>query len=322
MQRALNPLCLSVTFFASSCRVFSGKTTAVTISPGVRFMIGSAFCFSLMSLGVKLVGQRIPSQEVVLVRSVLNAAFTYGMLRRAGVRAWGNRPSVLILRGLFGFLALSCIYYALVHLPLADATVLQYTNPVWTALFAAWLLGESMRRKELGLVFASLLGVVLIARPAFLFGSGAARLELLAVGAALVGSMFSAAAYVTVRQLARSEDPLVIVFYFTLVAMVSSIPGTLAGAVWPRLHEWGYLVLLSLAAQGGQVMLTRGLQLEPAGRATAIGYVQVVFAAAWGAIFFAEVPDGWAVGGAGVILGSTLLLARMHSRAAAPAVAR
>jgi drug/metabolite transporter (DMT)-like permease len=253
-------------------------------------MVGSAFCFSVMSLGVKLVGQRIPSQEVVLVRGVLNAAFTWLMLRRASIRPWGNRPLVLALRGLFGFLALSCLYYALVHLPLADATVLQYTNPVWTALFAAWLLGESMRRGELGLVLASLLGVVLIARPAFLFGGNAARLDLLAVAAALVGSMFSAAAYVTVRQLARSEDPLVIVFYFTLVAVVGSLPGTLREPVWPRPQEWLFLVLLAVAAQGGQVLLTRGLQLEPAGRATAIGYLQVVFAAVWGALFFAEIP--------------------------------
>lgn len=292
------------------------------LTPGVRFMVGSAFFFSVMSLGVKLVGQRIPTQEVVLVRGVLNAAFTYAMLRAAGVRPWGKRPAVLILRGLFGFLALSCLYYALVHLSLADATVLQYTNPVWTALFAAWLLGERMRRGEWVLVFASLAGVVLIARPGFLFGGSAPRLDLLAVTAALVGSMFSAGAYVTVRQLARTEDPLVIVFYFTLVAVAGSLPGTLVAPVWPEPHEWGFLLLVALTAQAGQVLLTRGLQREPAGRATAIGYLQVVFAAAWGAIFFAELPDAWVVAGAGIILGSTLVLVRLHSRGAsiAPSV--
>jgi drug/metabolite transporter (DMT)-like permease len=292
------------------------------ITPGVRYMVGSAFFFSAMSLGVKLVGQRIPSQEVVLVRGVLNAAFTYAMLRRARVRPWGNQPSVLILRGLFGFLALSCVYYALVHLPLADATVLQYTNPIWTALLAAWLLGERMRKWEVVLVLASLLGVLLIARPAYLFGGAAARLDLLAVAAALVGSMFSAGAYVTVRQLARTEDPLVIVFYFTLVTVAGSLPGTMIAPVWPEPREWGILLLVALTAQAGQVMLTRGLQLEPAGRATAIGYLQIVFAAVWGAVVFAEYPDGWVIAGAGVILGSTLVLVRLHSRAAsiAPSV--
>lgn len=294
-------------------------TNHPSLSPGVRYMIASAFFFSVMSLGVKLVGQRIPTAEVVLVRGVLNATFTWGMLRQAHVRPWGTRPLVLALRGLFGFLALLCLYYGLVHLPLADATVLQYTNPVWTALFAAWLLNEHMGRGEVALVLASLAGVVLIARPEVLFGGGAPRLDLLAVGVVLLGSMFSAGAYVTVRQLARSEDPLVIVFYFTLVAVAGSLPLTLSDPVWPTALEWSYLVGLAIAAQAGQVFLTRGLQLEPAGRATAIGYLQVVFAALWGAVFFRELPDGWVAAGAAVILGSTLLLIRQRSRA--PSVA-
>ena len=290
------------------------------LSPGVRYMVASAFFFSVMSLGVKLVGQRIPTQEVVLVRGVLNAGFTLALLRRAGVRPWGSRPRVLVARGLFGFLALSCLYYGLVHLPLADATVLQYTNPVWTALFAAWLLQERMGRGEIGLVLASLIGVTLIARPSFLFGGGA-RLDLFAVGVVLLGSMFSAAAYVTVRQLARTEDPLVIVFYFTLVSVAGALPGTVVAPVWPTPLEWIFLLLVGITAQGGQVFLTRGLQREPAGKATAIGYLQVVFAGIWGAVFFGELPDGWAIAGSLVILGSTLALARHHRRAPAAAPA-
>jgi drug/metabolite transporter (DMT)-like permease len=277
-------------------------------------MILGAFFFSLMSLGVKAVGQRIPSQEVVLVRGVLNVAFSYALLRRARVPPWGNRPGVLILRGLLGFAALSSLYYALVHLPLADATVLQYTNPVWTALFAVWVLGERMRRREAALVLTSLLGVVLVARPSVLFGGEASGLDMVAVAVALLGAMFSAAAYVTVRKLGRTEHPLVIVFYFTLVTVPASLPGMMAGAVWPTPAEWLVLLGVGVAAQGGQVYMTRGLQLEPAARATAVGYLQVVFAALWGVLFFGEFPDGWTAAGALVILASTLALAWTHRR--------
>jgi drug/metabolite transporter (DMT)-like permease len=206
-----------------------------TFSPGIRYMIAGAFFFSLMSLAVKLVGQRIPSQEIVMVRGLLNLLFTWAMLRAAGVYLWGSRPGVLALRGLLGFVALSCFYYGIIHLPLADATVLQYTNPVWTGLLAAWLLGERMKPAEGALVVASLVGVVLIARPAILFGSAAQSLDLVAVGVALTGAIFSAAAYVTVRQLGRTEHPLVIVFYFTLVTVPASLPGVMfAGPVLPR----------------------------------------------------------------------------------------
>jgi drug/metabolite transporter (DMT)-like permease len=285
------------------------------LTPGIRYMIAGAFFFSLMSLGVKAAGQRIPSQEIVLVRGISNVLITYAMMRRAAIPIWGNRPVVLLLRGLLGFAALSCFYYALVHLPLADATVLQYTNPVWTALLAGWLLGERLRPRETVLVLASLLGVVLIARPSLLFG-GAPRLDLLAVAIALAGAMFSASAYVTVRKLGRTENPLVIVFYFTLVTVPASIPGVMLAAVWPTPFEWGVLLAIGLTAQAGQVYLTRGLQLEPAGRATAVGYLQIVFAAAWGAAFFLEMPDAWTLAGAAVILASTLLLVSAQKRPA------
>lgn len=283
-------------------------------SRGIQYMVAGAFFFSVMSLGVKLAGSRIPSQEVVLIRGVITLAFTYLLLRRVGVRPKGERRGMLMLRGLFGYGALSCLYYSLVHLPLADATVLQYMNPIITALLAGWLLDERMQRWEVGLVLASFFGVILIARPSFLFGSASSGLDLGAVAIALLGATCSACAYVTVRKLSRTEHPLVIVYYFTLVTVPAAIPGTLANAVWPSSREWLILLGVGLAAQGGQVYLTRGLQLEPAGKATAAAYTQVVFAALWGAIFFGEFPDLWVIAGASIILASTLILARVHAR--------
>lgn len=290
------------------------------ISPGLWYMIGGAFSFSLMSLAVKLVGQRIPSQEVVLVRGAMNAAFSYALLRRAGVRPWGEHPRALALRGLFGFSSMSCLYFALVRLPLADATVLQYTSPVWTALLAVWVLGERMRPWEAALAGASLAGVVLIARPSFLFGAAAPRLDLLAVAASLAGAMFSAAAYVTVRKLGRTEHPLVIVFYFTLVTVPASLPGALTNLVQPTAREWLVLLAVGVTAQFGQVFLTQGLQREPAGKATAAGYLQVVFAALWGALFFAEIPDRWTLLGSLVVLASVLGLAVVRAPSRPPAL--
>lgn len=272
-------------------------------------MLAGAFFFSLMSLLVKLVGQRVPSQEVVLVRGVLTAAISWVMLRRAGVAPWGTRPPVLLLRGLSGFGALSCLYYAVVHLPLADAAVLQFTNPVWALLLSAWLLRERFTRLEGALTLLGLGGVILVARPSFLFGESAVALSLFAVGIALLGAIFNATSAVMIRKLARTEHALVIVFYFALVTVPASIPGAFADPVWPTAREWILLLGVAVTAQVGQVYHTLGLQREPAGRATAVGYIQIVLAAIWGATFFGEIPTVWTVAGAGLILGSTLLIA-------------
>jgi drug/metabolite transporter (DMT)-like permease len=288
------------------------------LTPGVRWMAAGAFWFSLMSLLVKVAGQRLPVMEIVLVRAVVTLALSWWMIRRLDVHPWGVHHGRLILRGVFGFLALSCFYYGVIHLPLAEATVIQYMNPVWTALLAAWLLRERMGPREIACVLAGLAGVVVIARPGFLFGAVAAGLDPLVVGIALMGSLGSAAAYTTVRSLSGREHPMVIVFFFPLVTVPLALPLALRVWTWPTPLEWLVLLGVGVTTQMGQVAITRGLSMERAGKATAVGYLQIVFAATWGALFFLELPDGWTLAGAALIVASTLALAH-GSRVAAPA---
>ena len=277
---------------------------------GLRYMAAAAFFFSVMSLLVKVAGQRLPTQEVVLARSSVGALLCWLSLRSRGVSVAGNRKGLLTVRALLGYGALSCFFYALVHLPLADATVIQYTNPVFTALFAALLLAERLRPREVALVIVSLGGVVLMARPELLFRSGGERLDLLAAGIALLGAVLSAGAYVAVRRLGATEDPLVIVFYFAMVSTLGSLPLTLRNPVLPTALEWLALGGIGLVTQLGQVFMTKGLRLEAAGRAMAVGYMQIVFAAFWGMLFFAELPDAWGVAGALLIVLGTFGIAR------------
>ncbi len=280
--------------------------SAPRIAPGLRYMALGAFWFSLMSLLVKVAGQRIPSPQVVLVRGVITLALSYWLVRRAGVSPWGNNRLRLAVRGFLGFVGLSCFYFSLAHLPIAEATVFQYMNPVFTALLAGWLLGEGMGRREVACVAGSLLGVALVTQPDFLFGGGT-RLEPLYVAIAMTGALGSAGAYVTIRTLTR-EHPLVIVFYLPLVTVPATLPMVGANAVWPTPLEWLVLAGVGVTTQIAQVYMTRGLQMEAAGRATAVGYLQIVFAALWGAVFFGELPDGWSVLGVLLIVGSTLAL--------------
>jgi drug/metabolite transporter (DMT)-like permease len=261
-----------------------------------------------MSLQVKLAGHRLHSSEIVFVRSLLSLVFTYVLLKRARVPVGGNRKGALVLRGLFGFIALSCFFFALTRLPLADATVLHFTNPVFAAVLAAVLLHERVGPKEVLGLLVSLSGVVLVARPSWLFGAGAGALDLLAVGVALGGAFFSALAYVVVRDLRRTEHHLVVVFYFPLIAMPLSIPPMVPFAVWPTLADWVLLLGVAVATQIAQVYLTKGLHAERAVPATSISYVQILFAAVWGLLFFDEWPAPLGIVGAALVIAGTLLV--------------
>ena len=280
------------------------------VSPGVRHMAASAFFFSLMSLLVKLAGSRLPSNQIVLARGVVCLVLSYGWLRTRGLRPWGTNPRALLLRGLFGTLALLCFYYTLVTIPFAESVVLQHLNPIFAALLAAVLLRERIGARLAVATVLCLAGVLAITRPVTLFGGSDPAHDLPALGlaAGLAGAVCSSLVFVLIRSIGSREDPLVIVFYFPLVTVPVVLPLALAAWVWPTPLEWLTLVGVGIATQLAQVHMTRGLALEPAGRASSILYLQVALAALWRALFFEEIPDLFTLIGGGLIVAGTLTL--------------
>jgi drug/metabolite transporter (DMT)-like permease len=268
-----------------------------------------------MSACAKVAGARIPSQEIVLFRGAIITVMTLWALRARNLKPWGEERGLLLLRGCLGYAALSCFLWAVIRLPLADTTVIHFTNPVWTALLAAVFIGEVLRGWEVLLAVVALGGVMIVARPGFLFGQVSA-LDPVAVTVALTGAVLSAGAYVTARRLTRTTDPLVIVLAFAAVSLVGSAPLTALNFVMPRGVEWLALLGVGLAGHGGQIWVTRALQVEKAGRVMAVGYLQIVFAAGWGFLLFREIPDHWTAIGAAVIVGATYLMSRVHPVAA------
>ncbi len=299
----------------------SVQSKSPLISAGLRYMAISSFFFSIMGLLVKVAGQRLPSQEIVFFRSLLVLGFAYAMIRRAGASALGNDKKWLVVRGSTGFVALSCFYYGVTHLPLADATLIMYTNPVFTGILAAIFLAESINVADVVGVVVSLIGVVLVAQPSFIFG-GAGRLDPVAVGIALVGAVISATSYVIVRKLRATEHELTVVFYFPLISVPASIPIALPSAVLPTWTELAVLLGVGVVTFIAQVTMTRGLHLEKAGRATAVSYLQVVFAFIWGMLFFDEYPTVYSIVGAVLIIGSTVAVAWWNNRRPAAEAAR
>ena len=126
-------------------------------------------------------------------------------------------------------------------MPLASATVLQYTYPTFTAAAAWLLLGERLRRRIGLAVLLGWIGVVFVIQPEWL-GAGQNGLALRPVLAALGGAMFTALAYVCVRRLSAKEHPLVIILYFPLVSIPLTLPMVLHSGVWPSAVDWLWLL--------------------------------------------------------------------------------
>jgi drug/metabolite transporter (DMT)-like permease len=277
----------------------------VKLSRGVLYMATSALSFSGMGLLVKLTSSRLPTGEIVFARAVVTLALSYGMLRRADLSPWGTARMALVLRGLLGFGGLSGYYLAIAHMQLADATTIQNSTPLITAVLAWWLLDERIGWSTAIAIACGIAGVALIVHPS------AAGFDPIGVGFGLGSVICSSIAYVTVRKLARTEHPLVIVFYFPLVATPLALPWVIASFVVPRPIDWLVLAGIGVTTQVGQVFLTKGLAIERAGRATTVGYLQVGFAMLWQLLVFGEVPTPWTLVGASLILGGTLVVAQV-----------
>ena len=267
-------------------------------------MLSSALSFSLMVVCVRAVGTRIPLAEVVLVRAGVSVALSAALLWQARVPPLGNRRGLLMLRGTLGTAALICVYAAVVRLPMATATVLHYLYPPLTAALALLVLGERVG-KTLGLAMGcGWLGVLVIALPG---PNPAGAADPVGLVLALAGALLTALAYIAVRQLGRSEHPLVIVLYFPLMAIPLTLPAVLWAPVWPTGREALWLLGVGLFTQLGQIGLTQGLTKLPAARATALSYTQVLFAALWGWLFFGEGLNARTAIGAALVLAATAL---------------
>ena len=109
---------------------------------GIKFLIGSGLAFSLMSVCVKEVGERIPVAELVFARATISLIITRLLLFKNNINPWGFQKRLLLIRGFLGTVALFCIFKALTILPIATATIIQYIYPTFTVICAYFLLKE------------------------------------------------------------------------------------------------------------------------------------------------------------------------------------
>ena len=268
----------------------------VTRLPGLALMGFSALSFSIMAAAIKLVAHDgLPSSEIVFFRGLLCSVLTIAALRADRSPILGTRRGLLVLRGLFGFAGLYLYCEALGLLELPDAMALQYTHPIFAAVFAAIFLREKMPKGS-GIAMAiCAAGALVILDP---FGTGPLTGNLIALASGVSAGL----AYTVVRSLSRTESALTIMLSFHLAAFFIGGVWMLPEFVWPEGVQWAWLVVIALVSQAGQWFLTHGLRKEKAGPATTVGYTAIAFGAVWSYLFFDE-AIGWKV-----VVGTVLMV--------------
>lgn len=273
-------------------KYFKSETTKAIV-----YMIISAFCFSVMSVSVKLAGNDIPIYEKVFFRNFFSIFFAYYILRKSKAKAFGSKAGrpYLLGRAITGVLGVICMFYALERMDVATASTIQKLSQFWVLLFASLFLKEKITKRQIGYLLLALLGVVIVSRPA----TPSVFLPTLVV---FVGSILAGAAYTFVSILRKHEHPSTVVFFFSFFATISMIVPTALNFKVLNLHEFVFLVLTGVSAMGGQVFLTSSYHHAQASEVSIYAYINIIFAAILALLIWGTFPSGLEIMGIAIIL--------------------
>ena len=251
------------------------------------YLVLGSLCFSLMTVCVKKVNDRIPIYELVFFRSLLSLLITSFIIRKKNLNPWGEKKLLLIFRGILGTIALLCIFFAIKKMPLSLSTVIQYTYPIFISIFAGIFIEEKINKNIIFSVIVGWLGILILLNPTQLSNLNI-EIDNLSICIAFIGSLSTALAYVTVRKLSFTEDIFIIIKYFPLVSLITLSPIVIINWITPNINEVIWIIGIGSFTQLGQTLLTIGLKNLPATEASSINYLQVLFGSIWGILIFHE----------------------------------
>lgn len=268
---------------------------------GAALLALSALLFSGMGVLVREASATVNNENIVFFRNIVGVFFFLPLLLSKGLRPFKTkRLKSHLLRTTYGLAAMYCFFYAIAHLPLADAMVFTYSAPVFTPIIAYFWLKEPLTKRMLAFSVLGLLGVVLVAKPSdAIFGS------LSLVG--LAASLLAASAFVSIREMSNTEPAYRMVFYFALFSsLISAIPLLWA---WQPLNQQQLILLCAagLLAALAQIIMSRAYSLAPPGLIGPVAYLAIVFAGVFSFFLWDEVPDVASILGAVLIFTASTL---------------
>ncbi len=254
---------------------------------GVLCILTSAFFFALMNLFVRLSGD-LPVFQKSFFRNLVAMIFALVILLRDRPELRLNKGDwgILLLRATFGTVGVLGNFYAVDHLLLADATMLNKMSPFFAILLGAAILGERLRPFQIGVVVAAFVGALLVIKPT------GANMAILPALVGLMGGFAAGVAYTMVRLLGKRGVPgSFIVFFFSAFSCLAIGPLMLADFVSMTGAQWMFLLLAGLCAAAAQFAITSAYCYAPAREISVFDYSQILFSALFGFLVFNQIPD-------------------------------
>lgn len=269
-------------------------------SRAIVLMIGAVFCFSIMDVAVKALAPSVGVLPALWARYTGQMVLVFVLILPRFKQVVRTRyPGLQFLRSILLMSATAFFFTGLSLIPLTDAAALMSTNPVLITLGAAIFLGERLGMRRVAGIAVALVGAMIVMRPGSDVFSLSALLPLAAA------ACYSGYALLT-RRVGADEDVWTSLFYTGLVGTLLLSLAVPFQWQTPDKTGFGLMIIIAMAGTMGQLALIRAFSQGEAGMLAPYSYTGLAFAAFWGFVFFAEVPDFWTVFGSCVIAGAGL----------------
>jgi drug/metabolite transporter (DMT)-like permease len=279
-------------------------------SRAIVLMIASACSFGVMAVLIRYASHSLHAFEIAFFRSLFGAIATLPLVMRHGIGSLRtNRFGFYVLRCAIGTVGMLAGFWAIAHLPLAQAIALSYSSPLFVTIGAVIFLGEIVRARRWSAVVAGFLGVLVIVRPGT-DGFTAASLT------ALLAAASTGTVTISIKFLARSDPPDTIVLLTTWLWVPLSLPTALL--VWqvPPSTLWPLLMAIGVLGTFGQYFWTHALRLADASTLAPFSYLQLIIVSALAWWLFDEALDRYTALGAAIVVGASLYIARREAQVA------
>lgn len=285
----------------------------MNVALGISLKIVAVLLFTLMFSCIKASADTVPPGQAVFFRSffTLIPVFVYMAIK-------AEHPSVLLTRnpighawrGILSAMAMILNFWAVGLLPLPDIIAISYAMPLFTTIFAAVILGESVRDYRWAAIAIGFAGVLLVLWPRleFLHGEIEHWPQLIGALGAVAAAALIGLGLVVVRLLVSGEKTSVIVFYFAVICSAGSLFTLPWGWVVPSLPITLVLILSGIAGGAAQILLTESIRYADMSTLAPFEYVSMLAAIVIGFCVFGEVPTVWMAAGALLIIGAGLLM--------------
>jgi drug/metabolite transporter (DMT)-like permease len=272
------------------------------VTRGCLLMVIATLLFAAMHASIRHATQHLPGVEVAFFRNLFGLVVIVPLLVRFGPRLFYTEKFGLhLLRSLINAVSMVAFFIGLSMTPLARATAIAFTAPLFTALLSALLLGEVFRWRRWTAIIVGFIGALVILRP----GADAVDMGSLLV---LFSSLLWAVAMIDIKVLARSESSATITAYVTVLMTPLTLVPALFYWQTPSPGLWGWLIFIGVIGTLGQFIVTEAIKLADMTVLMPFDFLKLVWAAFLGMLFFAEVPDSLTWIGAGIVFSASFYI--------------